>query len=510
MSTGSIILVRSKYSSRFFPMLTLRLLAPTLLPRSTMTAPSGIPWTFTSPSVYLALDKLYTTDGCSGIGRILRDQIITLRPDQLSSYVFADYTSKIDSTMLAELKAVYYSTRSFNLADLEGPVPAAAYGGSFNDRTCSDLGDLDSCHQNILGEPIDGAYNPIVPLPQPVRSLDSVFESCFPFSIPKYYSSFKDQPQERGVWDPPIALTPTNALAQPTIIPVKVTSEMHQEATPGSIVTADSPAKTQPPAAIVTIGQATLAMSNLPGLDSGVVLGSQTLYMNGQAATIGGKEVALHPEGLVVGTSTIHLPGAGDSDAAAPPAPGSMPIVYRIGGDAVTAYSQTGSTGAANSGTNGDGGHGSHSSGGFGNNGNNLGGSIFGEAIINGLNNPKTKKPALIIGTATLEAGMPPVVYNGQTLILGNDGVLSQGGSAVQIITGTGKGSVPTGISGDYTRGGDDDDPSNNRISTGRVGSASTTLVGGKKKSGSSSHFENVGWRRLRLCFSGLLVMILF
>jgi hypothetical protein len=516
MSTGSRI-VRVKNASWIFPQLTPHLLAMIYLPRSTMTAPSGIPWTFTSPSVYLALDKIYTTDGCSGTGRVLRDQIVTLHPDQLSSYVFADYTSKIDSTMLGELKGVYYSTRSFNLADLEGPVPAAAYGGTFNEKVCSDLGDINSCHQKPLADPIDGAYNPIVPLPQSVRSLDPVFENCFPFSIPKYYSSFKDQPQEKGVWDPPIALTPTAALAQVTVIPAKVTSEMQQEAMPGSLMSADPPAKTQPPAAIVTIGQATLAASNLPGFDSAVVLGSQTLRMNGPAATIGGQEVVLKSEGLVVGTTTIPLPRVGVPEAATPPAPGAMPVVYRIGGEAVTAYSQTGSTGSTNPGANGGTGHGSNSNGGSGNNGNSLGGNNIGEAIMNGLNNPpsgnnpNTKKPTLVIGTATLEAGGSPVVYHGQTLSLGSDGMLSQGNSAVQVITGTAQSSLPTGISGGYKSGGDDDNPSSYRISTEGLGSgrASATLASGKKNSGSSSRIENCSWRWIRYCFPGLLIAIL-
>jgi hypothetical protein len=449
-------------------------------------------------SVYLAIDRVYSSGPCQGIGHIHTNQMLTLHPSELSSYVYADYKYSTGSDVLNEVKAIYYSTRAFNLADLQGPVPAAAYDGTFNERNCSIFMDMNSCHKARVDEVVDGAYNPIVSMPQMIKSMDPAFEKAFPFSMPKYYASFKDAPQERGIWDPPIVLTPTAALARPTIkgfeTPGPKTAENQGQAMPGSVAMGAEPAKTQPPAAVVTIGDGTFAAVQLPGPGAGVVIGSRTLQVNGPAATVGGQVVQLKPEGVVFGGNTIQLPGVAaleQSDSRSVPSA----MVYRVGGQAVTAIPQSvapvsGGSGGRGAADNNAGNNSPESN----NNGN--------SPNLNGNGKNPAAKPALVVGTATLQPGGTPVVVNGQTLSVGTDGVLSQSGSAVPRVSGTATQQSASGIGG--TTNDIDDSVSSGRWS----GTAQATASSGKKKSAASR--RSTAWELGTVwCFSSVIAWVM-
>jgi hypothetical protein len=185
-------------------------------------------WFFTSPSVYLAYDTIRATATCSEPGRTFTNGIITLRPDELSSVVGKEYISCIKTSFNAEYNTTVcgeryeLTARSFNLADLQGPVPAAAYYQGFttpcsnsysDDRALTDENRADvPCV--FTDRPIfNNEYYPTVALPDMIRGLDVAFEKCHPFVS----RNIQRRSYQFGVWDPPITLQPITVMATPTL-----------------------------------------------------------------------------------------------------------------------------------------------------------------------------------------------------------------------------------------------------------------------------------------------------
>lgn len=93
-----------------------------------------------------------------------------------------------------------YTTRPFNLADLEGPLPirAAQMGGSHADMV------------EGWDYIIENDYHPKIALPKQVTELEPIWASCYPFG--ESGTTFST-PKEQGIWDPPIRLDSVASLA---------------------------------------------------------------------------------------------------------------------------------------------------------------------------------------------------------------------------------------------------------------------------------------------------------
>jgi hypothetical protein len=158
-------------------------------------------WTFTSPSVYLAYDSINAGGPCY-TGNSHSNGLLTLHPSELSSVVYHSATSYASGDNYKQ------SRRPFNLADLQGPVPAMAYywGSPCNDSRLI----LNGCEPTIM----EGAYYPMVAIPTAVTHLDPFFANCWPFRS-------EDRPLKTpnlaAVWDPPTMLTATTALPVVTL-----------------------------------------------------------------------------------------------------------------------------------------------------------------------------------------------------------------------------------------------------------------------------------------------------
>lgn len=131
--------------------------------------------TFTSPSVYLSFDSVYAKNHCRPVGSTHPGAVISLNPDAVHS-----------------LNGYHdYRPRSFNYADLEGPLPFSVFSERCEPRPL----------QNCLPIP-DGDYFPILAVPDQIRDLDPAWKSC--------------ELDFGGSFDPPRVLQPASVLVEPT------------------------------------------------------------------------------------------------------------------------------------------------------------------------------------------------------------------------------------------------------------------------------------------------------
>lgn len=138
--------------------------------------------TFTSPSVYLLLDSAFAYNDCQVIGSTLTDLLISLNPDEVSSY---DYYSDGNSIL-----------KPFNYADLNGPLLFSVFS-----RQCGTT-PISACL------PIPDAYFPEINIPSQLRDLNPSWKNCRTTG-----------PDIFGLMDPPRVLVPANVLAVPTADP---------------------------------------------------------------------------------------------------------------------------------------------------------------------------------------------------------------------------------------------------------------------------------------------------
>lgn len=134
--------------------------------------------TFTSPSVYLSFDSIFSTDDRNSDIWSLTNVITSLDPNELSS---VDYDG---------------NSRSFNFADLDGPVPSSILS--------------EECEGNPISEcqPLIDVYYPFLSIPpDQVRDLDPRWKYC---EVALY-----------GIYDPPRLLVPASVLVDPTPTPNK-------------------------------------------------------------------------------------------------------------------------------------------------------------------------------------------------------------------------------------------------------------------------------------------------
>jgi hypothetical protein len=274
-----------------------------------MTPTDHRPWTFTSPSVYLAYDHLRLNGFCRHQSSIIHG-IITLEPGELSSVVWSSWMPHHEGGL--------ESYRPFNLEDLNGAVPARAY---FKGELC------ETANPNHNGCTIThDAYFPRVVLPEKIKSLHPSFSNCWPFvgeDDPITNESFPKQWHKYAVSDPPIVLTPTQMVRSPVVIAASTTADYqpnHIKTLPrvgGTSLlpsrTVEIPANTGPvcfaddtgnclvlrPASLQTtlvVGKLTLTVGTI---QTAAVIGSQTLQLVGVPLRIGGLDMSYGTNGAI-------------------------------------------------------------------------------------------------------------------------------------------------------------------------------------------------------------------
>jgi len=122
--------------------------------------------TFTSPTIYISYDLLYASDSCSGIGKTYTSTFLPLtNTKDLSSLSFLAGDNAYGEG---------YSTRSFNLNDLNEPIPDSIYN---QDPRCQ-ASIQDERGVTNFTCPRTASYAPIIAVPTEVWDLDPEWKSC--------------------------------------------------------------------------------------------------------------------------------------------------------------------------------------------------------------------------------------------------------------------------------------------------------------------------------------------
>ncbi|KAK5119866.1 hypothetical protein LTR85_007192 [Meristemomyces frigidus] len=197
--------------------------------------------TLTSPSVYISFHTAYAENACGAqVGNRHPGAILSLKPDQLSSaygLYGTMYSEGLDPLGYSS-STPYLIAASFDLANLNWPVPASAYE---NQPKFALGGEVFSV--------IFDDYNPVLAVPPQIRSLDPAWKSC--------------ALDWQGLYDPPKALHPASVMAGP--VTTAGNDPVVTAAVPSSAP--DSPARETNSASIVThvssIALATLEPSQM-------------------------------------------------------------------------------------------------------------------------------------------------------------------------------------------------------------------------------------------------------
>ncbi|KAI7530297.1 hypothetical protein KC331_g14743 [Hortaea werneckii] len=167
--------------------------------RSVMTsAPSGPETamyeniTLTSPSVYISFHTAYANDECgSQVGKRYPGAILPLNPDELSSVygLYGTlYSTLSDPLFPVPVTSASLKAASFNLADLNWPVPVSAYQNQPKFKLGGEIFSV-----------VFDDYRPVLAVPPQIREMDSAWETC--------------ELDWEGLYDPPKALQPARTLA---------------------------------------------------------------------------------------------------------------------------------------------------------------------------------------------------------------------------------------------------------------------------------------------------------
>ncbi|KAL9096321.1 MAG: hypothetical protein Q9165_001318 [Trypethelium subeluteriae] len=182
--------------------------------RSNVGVATTLGTVFTSPTVYISLANIHAGNSCSAVGKAHNNTILPLTNTAQLSSIWSQYQGGI-------------STASFNFTDLNSPVPESIYSrqpwcaawtsqmatydlafGECN-NTMQLWADQNTCYPSC---PRTKPFNPILVLPSGfLNPIDPAWTSC--------------QLDIRGVFDPPITLTPYASAAQPVVAPTTATSD---------------------------------------------------------------------------------------------------------------------------------------------------------------------------------------------------------------------------------------------------------------------------------------------
>jgi hypothetical protein len=146
-------------------------------------------YTFISPTVYISYKLLYASNFCSGIGKTYSQTVLPLtNPSHLSSLV---WSAAIDPALGSPRTLAGWRTSSFNIADLNEPVPQSIY--EKEPRCQSSFAALSISQQwqdQSSGERLrfsdsynftcsrNGPYRPIIAVPPEVTRLDPEWQDC--------------------------------------------------------------------------------------------------------------------------------------------------------------------------------------------------------------------------------------------------------------------------------------------------------------------------------------------
>lgn len=203
--------------------------------------------TLTSPTLYVSYRSLYAADACSNqIGKTVYDTIIAIPNGSTLQSIWA----MIGAPNGYESTADHTSTTSFNVSDLyRSPVPMSIYSSQ---PWCAQW-----AYQNLWPFnsswwecPSDQPYRPIIRVPEDLlKSIDPLWEDCI--------QDFG------GVYDPPVALTPADSVAKPTlpnVIKSLTTPAMHRPTpVPVAQTSAESVAVAEATTAIATASVVAIA-----------------------------------------------------------------------------------------------------------------------------------------------------------------------------------------------------------------------------------------------------------
>jgi hypothetical protein len=157
--------------------------------------------TLTSPTLYVSYHSLYATNGCGHkVGTPMYDQIIAIPTASTLSSVWASPLG--GAVIFYNGPGVITATASLNITDLHEPVPMSIYSSQ---PFCASYAQANAAHfeMNSWDCPRDSPYKPVIKLPHDIlQRLDPAWADCA-----EAYG---------GVYDPPIALRPADAIAVPT------------------------------------------------------------------------------------------------------------------------------------------------------------------------------------------------------------------------------------------------------------------------------------------------------
>ncbi|KAI9693873.1 MAG: hypothetical protein M1822_003144 [Bathelium mastoideum] len=182
--------------------------------RSNVEVATTLGTVFTSPTIYISLANIHAGNSCSAVGKAHNNTILPLTNTAQLSSIWSQYQGGI-------------STASFNFTDLNSPIPESIYSrqpwcaawtsqmatydlafGACN-NTMQFWADQNTCYPSC---PRTKSFNPILVLPSGfLNPIDPAWTSC--------------QLDIRGVFDPPITLTPYASAAQPVAAPTTATSD---------------------------------------------------------------------------------------------------------------------------------------------------------------------------------------------------------------------------------------------------------------------------------------------
>lgn len=140
--------------------------------------------TLFAPSVYLQMRSVFATNECSRVGKTYKSTLLAVDPGELSTQIHIG--GKVAQTGANEYSKLDYG-------DLVGLPPLSQYEMQ------------PSCIMFGCPTIYPTSWNPTLVVPTQVRQLDPAWQSCS-FGL-------------EGLYDPPQALTPQVAMAQPTTTP---------------------------------------------------------------------------------------------------------------------------------------------------------------------------------------------------------------------------------------------------------------------------------------------------
>ncbi|KAI7622500.1 hypothetical protein KC343_g2724 [Hortaea werneckii] len=184
--------------------------------------------TLTSPSVYISFHTAYANNECgSQVGKRYPGAILPLNPDELSSVygLYGTlYSTLSDPLFPVPVTSAYLKAASFNLADLNWPVPVSAYQNQPKFKLGGEIFSV-----------VFDDYRPVLAVPPQIREMDPAWKTC--------------ELDWEGLYDPPKALQPASTMAGVT---TPTGGEIEQTDPPSPSPGPDAPASRTTGAGVLT------------------------------------------------------------------------------------------------------------------------------------------------------------------------------------------------------------------------------------------------------------------